>query len=260
MLTVLGSGSILPHAERSPAGYALALPEAGTTWLDAGPGTLARYGRAGGRLEDLRRIVLSHFHPDHCLDLAAVLFARRNPALSAQLPELEVIGPRGTAALLANLQKVWGGWVREEALRVTELAPRDRLQRPGYELRSFPTHHTDHALCFRIETAEGAVLAYSGDSGEVDELVEAARDADLFVCECSFPDDAAVEGHLTPASATRVALRSGARQLLLTHFYPSLEPAHAVAAARAHGAPAVRAALDGHSYALSPPPHPEATR
>jgi len=54
--------------------------------------------------------------------------------------------------------------------------------------------------------------------------VACARGVDLFVCECSFADDAAVEHHLTPTSAARIAAEAQVKELVLTHFYPSLEP------------------------------------
>ncbi|OGP55933.1 MAG: hypothetical protein A2162_04975 [Deltaproteobacteria bacterium RBG_13_52_11b] len=47
-----------------------------------------------------------------------------------------------------------------------------------------------------------------------------ARQVDLLVLECSFPDAKKVEGHLTPSLAGRIAQESQCRKLLLTHLYP----------------------------------------
>jgi len=47
-----------------------------------------------------------------------------------------------------------------------------------------------------------------------------ARGADLLILESSFPDGQGIEGHLTPSQAGDIATRSGAKRLLLTHFYP----------------------------------------
>ncbi|MBL8897940.1 MAG: MBL fold metallo-hydrolase [Planctomycetes bacterium] len=252
-LLVLGSGSILPHEQRSPSGYALRLPHGKSTLLDAGPGTLARFGAAGGRVEELERICLTHFHPDHCLDVASVLFARRNPALAGALPALEICGPRGVGAWVASLQKTWGSWVREEGLAITELAADgSALEREGFSLSAYPTHHTDHALCFRFRFANGAVLCYSGDSDDVSELALAARDADWLLCECSFADADYVEGHLTPSRVARVANAAGARRVVLTHFYPSLDPRDAVRVCAASCGAPVQAARDGAVFLLEP--------
>ena len=48
-------------------------------------------------------------------------------------------------------------------------------------------------------------MTCSGDSDYCEELIEAAREADLFVCESAFPDDFKVPGHMTPSLAGRIA-------------------------------------------------------
>ena len=52
--------------------------------------------------------------------------------------------------------------------------------------------------------------------------MELARGADLLILECSFPDEEAIAGHLTPSEAGDIATRAGAKKLLLTHFYPEI--------------------------------------
>jgi ribonuclease BN (tRNA processing enzyme) len=91
----------------------------------------------------------------------------------------------------------------------------------------------------------GWSLAYTGDTDEDPAVAELARGVDLFVCECSFPDEEATPNHLTPSSAARLARRAGVGRLLLTHFYPSLEPERARrAAALTFGGP-IECARDG---------------
>jgi ribonuclease BN (tRNA processing enzyme) len=52
--------------------------------------------------------------------------------------------------------------------------------------------------------------------------VELAKGSDLLILECSFPDDEAIAGHLTPSEAGDIAARAGAKKLVLTHFYPEI--------------------------------------
>jgi ribonuclease BN (tRNA processing enzyme) len=249
---VLGAGSILPRAQHGCAGYALRPAQgAPVTLFDCGPGTLRQLPAAGIALEEIERVVLSHFHPDHCLDLFALAFARRNPALGARLPELEIVGPRGLSELLERGATLFGahGWTRFERARTTEVDPSwGSLERSGLRLAWAPTGHTPNALAWRAEDGRGASLCYSGDSGEVDALAELARGADLFVAECSFPDEAPVEQHLTPSGCARLALRAGCRRLLLTHFYPGLYPEAArERAARTFAGP-IEVARDGDAF------------
>lgn len=74
----------------------------------------------------------------------------------------------------------------------------------------------------------GLSFALSGDTSPCPALAEAARGADLFVCEATYGDNAdedlALErGHSTFALSARLAAEAGVRRLWLTHFSQSLE-------------------------------------
>ena len=251
---VLGAGSILPRAGYGSSGYALRpAPGERSTLFDCGPGTLRALGAAGLGLADVERVVLSHFHPDHCWDVFALAFARRNPNLR-DLGELELVGPRGLAAWLERGAAVYGsrGWTRFEGARVLEVDPAGPggFVREGLALSWTATGHTPEALAWRADLEGGASVAYSGDSGENADVAALARGVELFACECSFPDDAAVAHHLTPSSAARLARAAGCRRLLLTHFYPELDPAEARAVAARTFAGEIELARDQSEHAL----------
>jgi ribonuclease BN (tRNA processing enzyme) len=80
-------------------------------------------------------------------------------------------------------------------------------------------HYRLATYAFRVDDG-GHVLCYSGDAGPCEALVDAARDADLFVCEATLARgelDGTPRGHLDADEAIDVFRRSGARRLLLTH-------------------------------------------
>jgi ribonuclease BN (tRNA processing enzyme) len=85
----------------------------------------------------------------------------------------------------------------------------------------------------RIE-AGGRVLTYSGDTASCPELVELARDADVFLCEASWPSDPVPPPgiHLTGREAGEHATLAGARRLLLTHLMPFHDPQAMLAEAK----------------------------
>jgi ribonuclease BN (tRNA processing enzyme) len=95
-LTILGSGTAIPSGERFPAGYLLASGGA-RVMVDCGPGTLRRLAQAGCSLAQLDAVLLTHFHTDHCADLAALLFALRSPRFGGRGP-LHVFGATGLHA------------------------------------------------------------------------------------------------------------------------------------------------------------------
>ena len=84
-LTVLGSGTAVPVPDRFPAGY-LVERGASKVLVDCGPGSLRRLAQAGVSPAELDAVLLTHYHTDHCADLAALLFALRSPHLRARPP------------------------------------------------------------------------------------------------------------------------------------------------------------------------------
>ena len=70
----------------------------------------------------------------------------------------------------------------------------------------------------------GRRVVYSGDTQPCLGLLEAAKDADLFICEASFTKDlvdrAREVKHMCAEEAAAVAVKAGARRLVLTHISP----------------------------------------
>lgn len=250
--TVVGAGAILPRAGYGCSGYALRpAPGEPVTLFDCGPGTLRSLPALGIELEEVERVVLSHFHPDHCLDLLALAFARRNPRFEGR--ELEVLGPRGLGEWLEGAARALGRWVALDGARVSEVEPTELplevASGASFALRSAWTRHTDTSLAWRAER-DGRSVTYSGDAREAEELVRLASGTDLLVCECSGNDEEPMPGHLTPSSAARVARAAGARRLVLTHFYPEVDPERAAEVARRTFEGPVELARDGAVFEL----------
>ncbi len=68
---------------------------------------------------------------------------------------------------------------------------------------------------------EGKTVVYSGDTEWTDNLIRAAKDADLFIAEClSF--ERPVKFHMNFQALTMNAPRIGARRMLITHMGPDM--------------------------------------
>jgi ribonuclease BN (tRNA processing enzyme) len=205
-LTVLGSGTSVPVADRFPAGYLIEHDDR-RVMVDCGPGTLRRLAQAGVSPAQLDAVLLTHYHTDHCADLAALLFALRSPHLSPR-PPLSIHGAPGLRRLVALLTQAWP-WLepKDYDLELVEWLP-GTAQVHGFEVTSIPIRHTAQSLGYRLCTAAG---------------VARQRDDDVFVCDTASPDGHKLEGHLTPGLAADYAQRAGARELVLTHFYPECD-------------------------------------
>lgn len=239
---MLGCAGGWPAAGRACSGY---LVSSGGTrvWLDAGAGTLAELLRHG-TLRDVDTLWISHVHPDHCSDLGAVrnLLAYGQGRDGRPLP---VLGPPG-----------WPEWfdgaVPDERATRAAFAPEEVLDRAarqvgGLRLTAFAVRHGVPTFACRVES-DGAVLAYSADSGPCSALVELARGADLFLCEAFRSLPGAEAGVMTPEEAGSIATEAGVRSLLLTHLHPDADPAAAVARARTAFPGPVGAATQGSAY------------
>jgi len=249
---VLGAGSILPRVGYGCAGYALRpAAQAGVALFDCGPGTLRMLAQCGLELAQVHTVVISHFHADHMLDLFALAFARRNPALE-HAPALTLVGPQGIVERLERGADAIGSSTRLSPGRVLEVEhgrPTDALELDGFVLRGAPSEHTSSSFAWRADANDWSVT-YSGDAVECESLVRLAHGSQLFVCESSFHEEQRTENHMTPGGAGRVARAAGVRELLLTHFYPATDPERAIVEARAEFGGPIRAARDGLSVPL----------
>jgi ribonuclease BN (tRNA processing enzyme) len=223
-LTVVGCSGSFP-GPRSPASCYLVSAEdpGGRTWrilLDLGNGALGALQRHIDPMS-LNAIVLSHLHPDHCLDVCG-LYVMRKYHPGAPRERLPIHGPTGTAARLARAYDP-----APDADLTDEFSFGEYDDKPGpivigpFEVTPVRVDHPVPTYALRVEQA-GRVLVYSADTGPCAALVCAARDADLFVCEASFVEGANNPAglHLTGRQAAEHAAAAGADRLLLTHIPP----------------------------------------
>jgi ribonuclease BN (tRNA processing enzyme) len=99
----------------------------------------------------------------------------------------------------------------------------------------YPVVHPSGAPPFALRLAAGGrVLAYSGDTEWTDTLLEAARDADVFVCE-AYTHERPIRYHLDYATLADHRAALACRRLILTHMSDDmLAHARTVSAEAAH--------------------------
>ena len=211
-LTVIGSSPAWPNPGGACSGYLVE----GRLLLDCGPGVLAKL-REREPWPSLEAIAITHLHLDHWGDLIpwvwGNLFGPGGSRPALWLP------PGSIGELRPILHRLGSEDMFERAFEVSEYEPRRPFVAGGLEVTAVPVVHYDiNAYGFRVQGER--LLAYTGDTGPCDELVELGRDADLFVCEVTLERadlDGAERGHLTPDEATAAAGTAGAKRLLLTH-------------------------------------------
>lgn len=201
--------------------------EAGRTWrvlLDMGSGSLGELQKHLD-LSDIDAVLVSHLHPDHCVDLAGFYIAARWDPRGWKGGQISVWAPTGMGEYLARAHSMPSDDILKDQIDFHDWAPRTPVSIGPFTVEPYPVLHPieePYALRVTETTADGVkVLTYSGDSDACEGLTHAARDADLFLCEAAYMEgrDDAIRGiHLTGARAAQTAQAAGARRLLLTHL------------------------------------------
>lgn len=221
-ITILGSGTATPTPARNASGLVVRTSDA-LILVDIGPGTLRRMCEAGIDHRRIDMILITHFHPDHVSDLVPFLFASNYAYDTPRSEPFHLIGPRGVEQFYMSLVGIYGDWIVPSGgrLLIEELEAQtpDVVNRAGVTVRSVPSVHMIPSLSYRIESG-GVSVTISGDGDFSEDLVSLAADTDVLICECSFPDDMKVPGHMVPSEAGRTAALAAAKKLVLTHFYP----------------------------------------
>ena len=218
-VTVLGSGDAFGSGGRGHSAYLIEAPEH-TLLLDCGPTVLQALKRERRDPGAIDCVLLSHLHGDHFGGLP-YLFMEYHYERPRERP-LDVYGPPGAEARVRALfSTLFERSSREPSRyeqRFHDLRPAAPVDLGDVRVVPFAVPHAPELAClgYRIEVG-GRVIIYSGDSSWTDEFVRQARDADLFLCECS-TYETQIPIHISYPEISARARDLGCRRLVLTHL------------------------------------------
>lgn len=253
-VTVVGcSGSFSGPA--SPASSYLVTHEAdGRTWrvlLDLGPGALGALHRHI-HPSDLDAVVLTHLHPDHCLDMCGLYVARCYDPQRPATAKLPVHAPAGASDRLARAYGVDEPEDIGAQFDFHDIADGSVVQIGPLTITCRLVNHPVEAYGLRVEV-DGAVLAYTGDTDTCDALGDLMADAGVVLADSAFVEGRdTVKGiHLSGRRAALAAQAAGGVQrLLLTHIPVWNDPQVCLGEARDAWDGSVELAEPGATYAL----------
>src|SRR5262245_7745646 len=242
-LRVLGCGDAFGSGGRSHSCFYLDAPRS-KLLIDFGASAIVAMNRFGVDPRAVDAVVLSHLHGDHFGGLPFLMMEAA--FISRRTRPLVIAGPRGTAERVRQAADAlfpgFGAHPKTFALEFLELVDGQPLNVAGATVTPFGVIHDSGASAFALRiTCAGGTLAYSGDTAWTDRLVDAARDADLFLCEAT-SYDTPIPNHRSYKTVAANRHRFSAARVVLTH-------AGADVLAR-RGRLAMELARDGQLFAL----------
>lgn len=226
--------------------------------VDCGLGVTRGLVDQGMALKDIDRIVITHLHSDHYLELGPLLHTAWVSGLSTPVV---VYGPEGLAEywahFLASMQYDIAIRIEDEGrpdlaslVRFEVVDPERSFTIGPLTVRAIPTIHPPvTCYAYRFEGA-GKAVVFSGDTAYMPEMADFAEGADLLIHEAmlgeALPalmarigngDDRLMHhwlrAHTLAADVAKIAAKAQVKALALHHLIPSDDPAFGEAEWRA---------------------------
>lgn len=240
-IVMLGTGAALVDPDRGHSGIVVSV-EGRHYLLDIGHGTTRQLVRANIDPSTVDNVFISHLHFDHIEDTAYFVISTW---MSNRARQPHVYGPPGTQTFVDHLLEN-GAFQADIRARAQYKQRADSLEMVRPAVHEFEpgivfadgvvkifADYVDHipsdilhCFGFRIEAA-GKAIAFSGDTKPCEAMVRLAKDADLLIHECTFPEEAlefrkrtniGTYAHTSPTELGKLATRAGVKSLVATHF------------------------------------------
>lgn len=243
-LVLLGTGTPIMAPNRYQSSLAIIVDDQPYI-VDCGSGILQRLSDARAKgisalaNENLNKLFITHFHPDHTLGLPGFLISPWNMQRTGPI---EIYGPEGIDTMVNGLLEVYADGINEHLYdgpkqldpiqtKVEQIEPGVFYQDDKISVESIPViHGSFEAYAFKFTTPDKTIVV-SGDTCPVPLLYEKAKNCDILVhevfCESAMPQmpkkyqDYFYKVHTGAIELGKIAKAVNPKLLVLTHqiFY-----------------------------------------
>lgn len=214
-LTVIGCWSPYPKTGEACSGY-LIEHEDTKILLDCGHSVFSHLGQYTD-FNQLDAVFISHFHPDHYVDLYALRHAIRGAMYSGiRTQPLQVFMP-GDPGDMFNY------WSEVPEFTVTRVGEEIAVMVGDMELRFYQGVHSVQSFAVKV-IAGGTTLFYTGDTSYNEKFEDVAAGIDVLLAETTMLENeieyARTSGHMTTFDSGLLARKSSPGLLIGTHLWP----------------------------------------
>lgn len=212
-LIILGRYGTFPARNGACPGY-LIREENDFVLLECGNGILSRVQKYC-KIENLKGIIVSHLHYDHMGDLHILKYALETKVFFGEsmypIPLYIPATPKEEVEALKY----------KNVFDVRFIDEKTTINISSFIFNFARMQHSIESYAISIE-CKSKKLVYSGDTTFNEKLIDFAKDANIFLCESTFPNgrlNYREVPHMTALEAADIAKKARVGMLLLTHFW-----------------------------------------
>lgn len=189
--------------------------------IDCGASSMIALKKFRVDINQIQTVLFTHFHADHFGGLP--FFMLESQFFSKRTTPLVIAGPEGIHDWYVRvMETAFPGSSKTKQkfdLEIIEMNEGEKTTIGEIEVTPYKVHHGNPGgpfFALRV-SIDDKVIAYTGDTEWTESLVDAAKDADLFVAEAYFRDKK-VPLHLDLETLESQLPRINPKRLILTHM------------------------------------------
>lgn len=213
-LTILGCNSPYPNIDDACSGYLLENDHT-TILIDCGHSVFSKLNSTM-EINALDAVIISHFHPDHYVDLHALRYVIRTGLQNGRRSEpLPLFIPKEPSDMFTY-------WNNTQEFKVTPLDYGEEYIVKSMHISAYAMKHPIPVWGIKVQSNNSS-LFYTGDT-IYDDNLQLPRDVSLLLGEASFlaRDTALAKevGHMSTFDLATMAKKVSPQLLVATHLWP----------------------------------------
>jgi len=212
-ITLLGTGTCQIQSHRMASSVLIELGNLKVIY-DIGRGICQRLNQLGFKQKDIKHIVLSHFHPDHCSDLIPFLHAASWSKIDPRKTQLNIYSPIGFKNRYIKLLKIFtpGKLVNDNyKVKIHKISQHKfSIGKYKFIFSKLPPIN-NHGLKF---TFNHKTYAITGDSDFHQQEIDFIKNTDLAIID---------SGHITDKDIIDLSVETQAKKIVCYHQYRELD-------------------------------------